>query len=111
MASAPELDASAFKPKTFVDGTLTQKGRVVQTTTTYIGAKKPGQTRDWNVVPDPAWDENFVMGDVPEGEYTITVSVYGQRFTKQVTVNAATTAFVTLGPELPATPQPVQGGS
>jgi murein DD-endopeptidase MepM/ murein hydrolase activator NlpD len=87
--------------------TLTSKGRVSQTTTTYIDAKLPAQVRDWHVVPDPAWNENFVMGDVPEGEYTITVTVNGQRFTKQITVVAATTTFVELGAEIPATPQPV----
>lgn len=89
--------------------TLTQGGRVAQTTTTYIDAKKPGQLRDWHVVPDPLWNENFVMSDVPEGDYTITVTVYGQRYTRSITVNAATTVFVTLGPEIPATPQAVEG--
>lgn len=87
--------------------TLTRSGRVTQTTSTYIDAKKPGQLRDWNVVPDPAWNENFVMSDVPEGEYTVSVTVNGQRYFKSITVNAATTNFVELGPEIAATPQPV----
>jgi murein DD-endopeptidase MepM/ murein hydrolase activator NlpD len=86
--------------------TLSRHGRVVQTTTTYIGPKKPGQVRDWAVDPDPAWQENFVMGDVPEGEYDISVTVGGQNFRKTITVTAATVNFVTLGPEVAATPQP-----
>jgi hypothetical protein len=80
--------------------TLTQRGRVAQTTTTYIDAQQPGQVRDWHVVPDPAWNENFVMSDVPEGDYTITVTVNGQRYTEPITVAAATTPFITLGPEI-----------
>ncbi len=89
--------------------TLTQRGRVIQTTSTYIKAKKPGQVRDWDVIPDPAWNENFVMGDVPEGEYEISVNIYGHRLTQTITVLAGTTNFVTLGWDAPATPQPVEG--
>jgi murein DD-endopeptidase MepM/ murein hydrolase activator NlpD len=87
--------------------TLSRRGRVAQTTTTYIRAKKPGQTRDWDVVPDPGWQENFVMGDVPEGDYEISVTIYGQRISQMITVKAGTTNFVALGYETPATPQPV----
>jgi len=86
--------------------TLSRHGRVVQTTTTYIGPKKPGQVRDWAVEPDPAWQENFVMGDVPQGEYDISVTIGGQNIRKTITVTAATVNFVTLGLEAAATPQP-----
>jgi murein DD-endopeptidase MepM/ murein hydrolase activator NlpD len=86
--------------------TLSQRGRVVQTTTTYIKAKKPGQIRDWAVDPDPAWQENFVMGDVPEGEYDISVTIGGQNIRKTIQVAARTTNFVALGLEVAATPQP-----
>jgi len=90
--------------------TLSQRGRVVQTITTYIGARQPGQVRDWHVVPDAAWRENFVIGDVPQGEYEISVVVNGQRFQKTLSVTAGATNFVTLGWDGLATPQPVGEG-
>ncbi len=92
--------------------TLTQHGRVVQTTTTYINPKRtPDQARDWEVVPDPAWRENFVIGDVPAGEYQISVEINGRTYRRTINVAAGTTNFVTLGPETAATPQPVSTGA
>lgn len=95
----------------FVDDvvvTLAQAGRAVETTTTYIDPKRsPDQRRDWEVVPDPAWYENFVLGDIPAGEYVISATVYGQRYSKTITVAPGTVNFVILGPEIAATPQPV----
>jgi murein DD-endopeptidase MepM/ murein hydrolase activator NlpD len=88
--------------------TLTQHGRVIQTTTTYVKPKHPGQTSDWHVDPDPYWQENFVMGDVPAGDYQISVTLLGQRFEKDITVQAGTTNFITLGWDIAATPQPAQ---
>lgn len=88
--------------------TLTRRGRTSQTTTTYIQAKRPGQVRDWHVVPDPVWQENFVMSDVPAGDYLISVTVNGQRYEKPITVVDSTVNFITLGPEIAATPQPVE---
>jgi murein DD-endopeptidase MepM/ murein hydrolase activator NlpD len=55
--------------------TLTQRGRVVQTTTTYLKTRQPGQNEDWHTLSDPAWGENFAMSDVPEGEYQISVEI------------------------------------
>lgn len=87
--------------------TLTQRGRVIQTTTTYIKPRKPGQERDWEVEADAAWQENFVIGDVPAGDYTITVNIEGRRLSREITVKAGTTNFVDLGLAPAATPQPV----
>jgi hypothetical protein len=88
--------------------TLSRRGRVVQTTTTYIQPKQSGQLRDWHVVPDPYWQENFVFGDVPAGDYEISVIINGRRIARSITVKAGTTNFVTLGYDQAATPQPVE---
>lgn len=87
--------------------TLSRRGRVVETTTTYIQPKQPGQRRDWHAIPDPGWGENFVLGDIPEGDYEISVTIGGRRIAQPITVIAGTTNFVELGPGLAATPQPV----
>ncbi len=94
----------------FVDDitvTLSQRGRVVETTTTYVQPRLPGQRRDWQTVPDPGWQENFVLGDVPEGDYEISVTLGGRRIAQPISVIAGTTNFAELGPGLAATPQPV----
>jgi len=71
-------------------------GRVIDTTTTYVNPKRPGASR-WNVVPDDVWGENFVIGDVPAGDYQVSVMVNGVKVTKDVVVRPATTAFVDFG--------------
>ena len=116
---APYIETGVVAGRvTYADGsladdalvTLSQRGRVVETTSTYIKPKKLDQRRDWTVVPDPAWQENFVLGDVPAGDYDITATIGERRITSTITVTAGTTNFVTLGIEPAATPQPVDTG-
>jgi murein DD-endopeptidase MepM/ murein hydrolase activator NlpD len=90
--------------------TLSQHGRVVETTTTYVQPYVP-ESKSWHVMPDPAWHENFVLGDIPEGDYEISVMIGGIRLARTISVKAGTTNFVTLGTEPAATPQPVATGS
>lgn len=89
-----------------VSVTLTQRGRIVQTTSTYIAPKRsPTQRSGWEVNPDPVWQENFAFGDVPAGDYTISVTLSGRRYTQDINVRAGTTNFVELGGRPAATPQ------
>lgn len=86
--------------------TLAQRGRVVQTTTTYIAPKRTASQRNgWEVNPDPVWQENFALGDVPAGDYTISVTLNGRRYAQDISVRAGTTNFVELGGRPAATPQ------
>ncbi len=81
-------------------------GRTVDTTTTYVNPRVPGLS-NWNVNPDEVWNENFVFGDVPPGEYMIVVSVNGIVQRRSVTVRPATTTFVDFGAsEIPLEPTP-----
>ncbi len=85
---------------------LLRAGRVIDTTTTYVNPKRPGSSR-WNVVPDDVWGENFVIGDVPAGDYQVSVTVNGVKVTKDVTVRPATTAFVDFG-QVPSGSTPIE---
>ncbi len=86
--------------------TLTQRGRVVQTTTTYIAPKRsPTQRIGWEVNPDPAWQENFALGDVPAGDYTISVTLNGRRYAQDITVRAGRPTSSSMGGGAAATPQ------
>jgi len=82
-----------------------QRGRVIDTTTTYVDPYRPGKSQ-WHVTPDDYWNENFVFGDVPAGQYQVMVNINGVRLNKDVTVYPGTTSFVDLGqaPSNPATP-------
>ena len=90
--------------------TLSQQGRVIETTTTYIKPRKPGQTSDWEVVPDPAWQENFVLGDIPAGDYSVSIYLGGRHIQRSITVKAGTTNFIDLSLGPAATAQPVDPG-
>lgn len=102
----------SFPDGRFVDDvsvTLIRNGRVFEASNTYV-SPQTADSEQWEVVPDPAWQENFVIGDVPEGNYQIVVNLEGRRIERDITVRAGTTNFIALGMELAATPQPVLEG-
>jgi len=68
-------------------------GLVQDTTTTYI---QLGTSFDVN--PDPVWEENFVVADVPVGRYDVIATINGERVIRQVDVIEGTTTFVELVP-------------
>lgn len=80
-------------------------GRVVQTASSYVRVdiNKDGLP---DVVADDAWNENFVAGDIPEGQYQVVARIDGMRVTRLVEVYEGTTTFVELAPPEQATPQP-----
>ena len=78
-------------------------GLVQDTTTSYVFLEN---TLDVN--PDPNWQENFAVGDVPVGRYQVVATVNGQRISKVIDVLEGTTNFVELKPEQPATAQPIE---
>ncbi len=84
---------------------LLQKGRVIDTTTTYVMEGTTVRV-PLNVKSDDVWGENFVFGDVPAGDYQVVVNVNGLKLSKDVTVRAGTTSGIDLGqvPTGPPTP-------
>jgi len=77
-------------------------GLVADATTTYIFADT-----GFDVNPDPEWQENFVVADLPVGRYEVITTIGGKRITKVVDVQEGMTTFVELAPEEVATPQAV----
>ncbi len=72
---------------------LNRGGRVVDRTTSYVqpdGGRNPRH----HVVPDDNWQENFVFGDVPAGQYQVVAIVYGRRFQQTITVQPAMVNFI-----------------
>lgn len=78
-------------------------GLVQDTTTTYVFFDN-----DLDVNPDPIWQENFAVGDVPVGRYQVVATVNGQRISRVIDVMEGTTSFIELKPEQPATAQPLE---
>jgi murein DD-endopeptidase MepM/ murein hydrolase activator NlpD len=81
-------------------------GLNVDTTTTYIF-----QNTAIDVNPDPIWQENFAVGDVPVGRYEVIANVGGERVSKLINVIEGTTAFIELTPGETATDAPTEGDS
>jgi len=73
---------------------------VVQSTTTYIYLDNGS-----DVQADPNWQENFVLGDIPVGRYTVITNIDGQRVTRRVDVAEGMTTFIDLSLTEP-TPTP-----
>ncbi len=73
-------------------------GLNTDTTTTYIF-----QNTSIDVNADPVWDENFVVGDVPTGRYSVIANINGLSVTRTVNVIEGTTTFVELAPGAPPT--------
>lgn len=86
-----------------------QTGRIVQTTTSYIPADT---NRDGisDITSDDVWNENFALGDIPEGRYQVVTRIEGMRVAHTVDVFEGTTSFVELAPPEEATPQPADEG-
>ncbi|MEP7286845.1 MAG: M23 family metallopeptidase [Chloroflexota bacterium] len=77
---------------------LWQRGRVVDTTTTYVRTKPPSPgISTGHVNSDDVWGENFVFGDVVAGDYQVVVTVGGLKLSRDINVRPATTTFIDLG--------------
>lgn len=55
---------------------------------------------------DPLWQENFVLGDVPQGRYEIVANFDNQRLSEIVTVSEGLTTFIELKPIVRNEPVP-----
>jgi murein DD-endopeptidase MepM/ murein hydrolase activator NlpD len=86
-----------------LDADVTIRSRVTglteRATTTYVFLDT-----GFDVNPDPIWQENFAVADIPAGRYDVITTIYGQRVIGQVTVVEGTTAFIELKPPDAATP-------
>lgn len=57
------------------------------------------------IQPDPQWGENWVLTDVPAGNYTLEFAIAGEILRRQVTVRPGDTVFVEVVlPRKPANP-------
>ncbi len=73
-------------------------GLNVDTTTTYIF-----QNTAIDVNSDPTWNENFTVGDVPVGRYTVIANINGESVSRTVNVIEGTTSFIEIAPGQPST--------
>jgi murein DD-endopeptidase MepM/ murein hydrolase activator NlpD len=85
----------------FVTARSVATGRVY-TTSTYIFSGTVDEVNS-----DPAWDENFVFGDLPQGRYEIVANLDSQRISAFVDVFEGMTSYVELQPVVIPTAQPV----
>ena len=79
-------------------------GRVVQTTASYVRADT-NRDRISDITPDDVWQENFAVGDIPEGRYRVVTRIDGTPVSQIVDVFEGTTTFVELKLPEEATPQ------
>lgn len=80
-------------------------GLTADTATTYIF-----QNTTIDVNSDPIWNENFAVGDLPTGRYTVIANINGEPVSRTVNVIEGTTTFVEIAPGQP-TPQTDSAGS
>lgn len=74
------------------------KGTRQDSTTSYVFLDSVN-----DVNPDPSWDENFVVPDVPVGRYDVIAEINGERIVRQIEVYEGMTSFVELRPREPVT--------
>ena len=102
----PELWIAPLPEFGTVAGRLTDaKGHFIpQTLVTFHHAESPDdrwrETRTYyveqGIAPDPEWGENYVMGDVPPGEYVVKTRVNGRLYVAHATVEAGKTTLVVI---------------
>lgn len=76
--------------------TVEQEEQVLRTQQTYLPPVKS----------DEVWQENFVIGDLPAGVYTLKVVINGILYRREVTVLPGQTAFVQITTEFEFVPTP-----
>ncbi len=80
-----------------MDAPITIRSRATgtneRTTTSYVFLDN-----GYDVNPDPQWQENFAVPDVPVGRYDVIASIYDERVIAQVTVFEGLTTFIEMKP-------------
>ena len=92
------------------DGTMVDDNTVTLIDRNTGRAARRRSTYGRSVNPDDEWNENFVFGDVPAGEYWVVTWIGNERVSAEATVHAGVTSFVELEGAKnipPATPQDV----
>ncbi len=79
-------------------------GRVWQGARVLVYRVRNGRSRYWTTIPtylpepgiqpDPLWGENWLLADVPAGEYFLETVVNGRRFRERVRVKGGDTLFI-----------------
>lgn len=87
-----------------------ETGRIVQTTTSYIPADI-NQDGVSDINPDDVYQENFAVGEIPEGRFRVVTRIDGQQVSRSIDVFEGTTTFVELALPEEATPQPADDSS
>ncbi len=59
-----------------------------------------------SVASDPVWRENFVVGDLPAGRYTLLLEVDGRTYRRNVTIYPGRTSFEIVSTEFAFVPTP-----
>jgi murein DD-endopeptidase MepM/ murein hydrolase activator NlpD len=57
--------------------------------------------------PDDVWQENFVVADLPAGEYTLVLATAGETFRRRVQVRPGQTNFIVVQADFEWSPTPV----
>ena len=60
----------------------------------------------FGIVPDEVWDENFVVADLPSGEYTLILNTGGDLFRRNVQILPGMTNFVVVQADFEFFPTP-----
>jgi murein DD-endopeptidase MepM/ murein hydrolase activator NlpD len=82
------------------DVTVTFRSRAIGTVIGSIHTYTFQNTVD-DVNPDPKWNENFAISDIPVGRYDVIVTIDGLRVVRQIEVFEGMTSFVELKPPEP----------
>lgn len=61
---------------------------------------------NYGVNPDDVWNENFVVADLPAGEYTLVLATAGELFRRSVQVRPGLTNFVVVQADFMFVPTP-----
>lgn len=72
-------------------------------------ARRVQRTYHPSIASDPVWRENFVVGDLPAGNYTLRLDAAGHAYRREVTIYPGRTTFEVISTEFQfiATPTPI----
>ncbi|MCA9973024.1 MAG: peptidoglycan DD-metalloendopeptidase family protein [Anaerolineales bacterium] len=109
----PNLWLAPFEGYGTLAGRFVDKnGRLISDATirvipiTVAGPRRVQRTYHPSILSDPVWRENFVVGDLPAGEYTLRLEAETAAYQRRVTIYPGQTTFEVVSAEFEFIPTP-----
>ncbi|MCB8965418.1 MAG: peptidoglycan DD-metalloendopeptidase family protein [Ardenticatenaceae bacterium] len=88
------------------NGQMISDATITVTPINVEAARRVQRTYHPSILSDPIWRENFVVGDLPAGNYTLRLNINDRAYQREVTIYPGRTTFEVISTEFEFIPTP-----